>query len=72
MPTQPRGEIAIICRRLSGLAVSNAGVGLIDSRIGANDSEISIDGMTNSTNPPGSATSISDCAVTMPTICTIM
>ena len=62
----------MISRRVIGLVVSKAGVGLIDSRMGAKDNEISTDGMMNKTKPPGSAVSISACALTMPTICTIM
>ena len=57
---------------VGGRKLEAAGVGLIDNRIGAKASEIRTDGMMNKTNPPGSAVSISACALTMPTICTIM
>ena len=72
MPVQPSGDTIKRCRRLIGLVVSKLGVGLIDSRIGANETEISTEAITKVSYPAGSPTSSSACALTMPIICTIM
>ena len=72
MPTQPSGEKSINSRRLIGLVVSKGGVGLIDRRIGVTAMLTSTEGMTKSTKPEGSAVSKSACAITMPSVCTII
>ena len=48
--------------------LNKAGVGEIDSRIGANEIEISTDGMMNRTKPSGRSISSSHCALTIPII----
>ena len=72
MPTHPKGEKPASSRKLIGLVVSNAGVGLIDSKIGVTATLTKTDGITNRTKPEGSAVSKSACAITMPKVCTII
>ena len=55
-----------------GLVLSKAGVGEIDSRIGAKAMDTSTEGITKSRKPEGSGISRIACAEMMPTICTIM
>ena len=62
----------MILRRVIGLVDSNAGVGEIDKRMGANDVETSIEANTKVSNPDGSATITSACDTTTPSIITIM
>ena len=62
----------MISLRAMGLVVSNAGVGVIDNRIGAKLTEMITEAITNVTYSAGSATSSRPCAETMPVICTIM
>ena len=72
MPTQPSGEVRKSCARLIRLVVSKAGVGLIDSRIGAKATDTSTDPSTKRKKPDVSGISSMACAAMMPTICTIM
>ncbi len=72
MPTQASGDASI--NRLSGkrLVVAKAGVGRIDSRIGAKASDTSTEGMMKRMKPDTSPRTRMYCAVTMPPIWTIM
>ena len=72
MPTQPRGDARNSLRMLIGAIVSNLGAGVVASSIGVNATDTRTDGMTNSTQPPGSPKFIRNCALTSPSICTIM
>ena len=72
MPTHPKGEIRNSSLIDVGWVVLNAGVGLIDSRIGVIASDTRIDGITNKTNPDGSASNSKYCATTIPNVCTII
>ena len=72
MPTQPRGEMRNSRAKLSPLFDANVGAGVGASSTGRNASDTSTEGITNNSNPAGSATFSSACEAMMPTICTIM
>ena len=72
IPTNPKGETPNNARRVLGLVASKAGVGEIDSKIGANDTDTRTDGMINNKNPLASGTFSKACAAIMPSICTII